>query len=711
MRIPDTSPPMNPLPQEFEHQFLLQSMGEAIIAVDLSRTILWTNGAFTQLFGYSPEEAVGRKPDFVYADRRDYEEQGRLRYNLEAPSVQTPYEMRYVKKHGQFFWGEAWGAAVHNRKGERIGFMVAVRDISRRKQLIHDLHLEKEQWFVTLKSIGDAVVTTDEHGRVTYVNPVAEHLTGWKVEEAVGRSVSEVFRIVNEYSRAPVESPVDRALREGTIVGLANHTLLLSRSGEEFSIEDSAAPIRDNDAQIRGCIIVFRDVTEKRKLEQRIAYQANFDSLTDLPNRHLFQDRLSRAIGHAHREGSLVALLYLDVDYFKNINDRMGHPFGDRVLVELGKRLKSIVRETDTIARIGGDEFAVILCDLHDRSEALVLGRRLMIEAAMPFRIDGSRADLTVSIGVALYPEDGTDATTLIRNADIALYQVKREGRNNIVFFSREMNRFVQSTLKIESELREALDKNRFYLVYQPIVHLGSSLAVGVEALLRWRHRGKVRLPDEFVPIAEEMGLILPLGQWILREAIREAGVWIRQGINLGRLTVNVSVKQIHSEGFADFLESTLRENGLPSAILEIEITERTLMFRDHHTLATLNRIREMGVKVSIDDFGIGYSSLNYIRNFPVNTLKIDRSFLSEMLDNHYDRAIVRAILAMAQSLSIDVVAEGVERMEQAHFLKENGCLMAQGFFYSEPVSPEEILRYFRRAEDIPGTVIPVLPA
>lgn len=701
---------MNPLQPEFEHQFILQSMGEAILAVDLSRQILWINVGFTRLFGYDPEEVVGRKPDFIYADRNDYEEQGRLRYNLEAPSVQTPYEMRYVKKDGQVFWGEAWGAAVHNRKGDRIGFMVAVRDISRRKQLIHDLHLEKEQWFVTLKSIGDAVVTTDEHGRVTYVNPVAEHLTGWKVEEADGHPVSKVFRIVNEYSREPAENPVDRALLEGTIVGLANHTLLLSRSGEEFSIEDSAAPIRDNNGDIRGCIIVFRDVTEKRKLEQRIAYQANFDSLTDLPNRHLFQDRLSRAVGQAHRMGNLVALLYLDVDYFKNINDRMGHPYGDRVLVELGKRLKTVVRETDTIARIGGDEFAVILCDLHDRSEAMVLGRRLMIEAAMPFRIDGSRADLTVSIGVALYPEDGTDATTLIRNADIALYQVKREGRNNIAFFSREMNRYVQSTLKTESELREALDKNRFYLAYQPIVHLGSSLAVGVEALLRWRHRGKVRFPDEFVPIAEEMGLILPLGQWILREAIREAGVWIRQGINLGRLTVNVSVKQIHSEGFSDFLESTLRENGLPPSVLEIEITERTLMFRDHHTVSTLNRIREMGVKVSIDDFGIGYSSLNYIRNFPVNTLKIDRSFLAEMLDNHYDRAIVRAILAMAQSLSIDVVAEGVERMEQARFLQENGCLMAQGFFYSEPVSPEEILLYFRREEDVSGAVAPVLP-
>ena len=686
---------MKSLPSEFEHQFILQAMGEAIIAVDLDRRILWTNGAFTRLFGYDGEEVLGKTTEFLYACREDFEEQGRLRYSPSSPSVHPPYEVRYVRKNSRVFWGEAWGAAVCDMEDRRIGFMVAIRDISVRKQLIHDLHMEKEQWFVTLRSIGDAVITTDGEGRVVYMNPVAERLTGWNLSVASGKTVSTVFVIVNEYTRKSTECPVTRCLREGTIVGLANHTLLLSRSGEEYSIEDSAAPILDDDGRVRGAVIVFHDVTEKRKLEQRIAYQANYDALTGLPNRHLFQDRLTQAIARAQREGTLAALLYIDVDDFKNINDRMGHPFGDRILIELGRRLKSIVRETDTIARIGGDEFAVVLSDLPDKEEALDLGRRLMFEAAIPFRIDSTRADLTVSIGVALCPMDGSRATTLVRNADIALYQVKRAGRNNIRFFSREMNRSVQNSLRIESDLREALEKNSFFLLYQPIVHLEGARTVGVEALLRWRHKGKVRPPEGFIPLAEEAGLIVPLGQWVLRESLRQGAEWVRRGIFPGRLTVNVGVRQIHAEGFVEFLEAEIVESGFPADRLELEITERTLMFRDRHTLSTLTRIREMGVKVSIDDFGIGYSSLTYLRHFPVDILKIDRSFLKDMMDNHHDQAIVRAILAMARSLSIDVVAEGVECVEQALFLQENGCRHAQGFFFSGPIPPEDVCRFF----------------
>ena len=670
---------MKPLPSEFEHQFILQAMGEAIVATDPDRRILWTNEAFTRLFGHDGEDVIGQTPELLYAFREDFEKQGQLRYNASSSSVHPPYEMRYVRKNGDVFWGEAWGASVSDHEGRRIGFMVAIRDISVRKQLLHDLHLEKERWFVTLRSIGDAVITTDREGRVSYMNPVAEKLTGWDLSDARENPVATVFSIINEYTRTHAPCPVTRCLREGAIVGLANHTLLLSRSGEEYSIEDSAAPILDDDGQVQGAIIVFHDVSEKRKLEQKITYQANYDALTGLPNRHLFQDRLTRTVEHARRDGHIAGLLYVDVDDFKNINDRLGHPFGDRILIELGKRLKGIVRETDTVARIGGDEFAIILSGLPDKSEALDLGRRILIEAAIPFYVDSIRADLTVSIGVALIPADGTDATDLVRNADIALYQVKRTGRNSLRSFSREMNKSVQNSLRIESGLREALEKKAFYLVYQPIVHLERSVTVGMEALIRWRHRGKTRLPEVFIPLAEEVGLIVPLGQWVLQEALRQGADWVRQGIFPGRLTVNVAVRQIHAEGFADFLASELAESGFPPDRLEMEITERTLMFRDRQTLATLNRIREMGVRVSIDDFGIGYSSLNYLRHFPVDTLKIDRSFLKDLMVNPHDQAIVRAILAMASSLSIDVVAEGVESIEQAVFLRENGCRHVQG--------------------------------
>ena len=688
---------MDSFESAFEHQFILQAIGDAIFAVDLDRHILWANPAFTELFQYSAEEAIGKTTAFLYDDPDDYEEQGRLRYSRDGLPDTHPYEILYRRKDGSTFWGEARGAVVANEQGERIGFTVSIRDITRRRQLMRDLHREKEQWFVTLKSIGDAVMTTDDQGRVTYLNPLAEELTGWGSDEAQGNPIAQIFRIVNEYSRAPVENPVERVLEQGVIVGLANHTLLLSRDGREISIEDSAAPVRDNEGSLQGCVIVFRDVTEKRKLEQRIQYQANYDALTGLPNRHLFQDRLTQAIAQVQRSGRSFALLYLDVDHFKNINDRLGHPFGDHVLVELSRRFRSIVRETDTIARIGGDEFAIVLEDLSDRNEALVLGRRLMNEAGAPIRIDHTKSDLTVSIGVALYPGDGTDATSLVRNADIALYQVKKSGRNNIRFFSREMNRTVQKHLKIAADLRDGLDREQFFLHYQPIVDLEREQAIGVEALVRWKHRRTVRYPDAFIPVAEEMGLIVPLGNWVLKTALRQMREWREQSFHFVRMTVNVAVKQIQSNGFADFLEFLLKDNRLDPALLEIEITERTLLFQDHQVLTTLSRIGELGVRISIDDFGTGYSSLNYIRNFPVNTLKIDRSFLQNLFSNRYDQAIVRTILTMAQALSLGVVVEGVERGDQERFLKENGCVLVQGFYYGRPVLPENIRPLFDR--------------
>lgn len=677
--------------EPFEHQFILQALEDAVIATDTDRRILWTNPAFTRLFGHASEEVLRQTPSFLYANPGDYEEQGRLRYSPDAPSDPHPYEMCYRKKDGQTFWGEARGAAITNDQGDRIGYTVAIRDLTLRKQLIHDLHLEKEQWYVTLKSIGDAVITTDDGGQVTYVNPVAEDLTGWSSDEARGIPVDQVFRIVNEYTRTPADNPVDRALREGTIVGLANHTLLLGRDGRESSIEDSAAPIRDDEGTIRGCVIVFRDVTRKRALERQIAWQANHDALTGLPNRHLFQDRVSRCISRAHRSGHSFAILYLDIDHFKNVNDRLGHPFGDRVLTELGHRLKSVVRETDTVARLGGDEFAVILEDLPDRTEALELGRRLMREAALPFRIDESRVDLTISVGVALYPEDGNEGTILVRNADIALFHVKGEGRNNIQFFSEGMNRIVQDRIAIENGLREALDGDEFFLLYQPIVDLERGKAVGVEALLRWRRGEEVRLPEEFVPVAEEAGLIVPIGRWVLGEAVRQIRRWRDQGVPPFRVTVNLATKQIHSDDFVTHLESLLRDNEIDASCLELEVTEGTLLFRDHHTVDTLSKIRALGIRLSVDDFGTGYSSLNYLRHFPVNTLKIDRSFLTEISSNHFDRAIVRAIVTLARTLSLEVVAEGVEREDQSRFLRENGCGLAQGYLYSHPVSPEGI--------------------
>ena len=613
---------MEPLQNRFEHQFILHAMGDAIISVDLNRQILWVNPAFTHLFGYDSEEVCHRSVEFVYANPGDFKMQGKLRYNRYVPSDPRPYEMIYRRKDQTTFWGEARGAVVFNEHEDRIGFTVAVRDITRRKQLIQDLHLEKEQWFVTLQSIGDAVITTDGEGLVRYINPVAEELTGWASGDAIGQPIDSVFHIFNEYTRAPGENPVKLALSQGMVVGLSNHTILLNRQGQELSIENSAAPIRDNEGRIQGCVMVFRDVTQKIKMAQRISWQANYDALTGLPNRHLFQDRLQQALSRAHRSGHLVALLYLDVDHFKKVNDRLGHPFGDRVLVELGQRFRDVLRETDTVCRLGGDEYGVILEDLLDRTEALVLGERLMREAAFPFHIDDSRADLSVSVGVAIYPQDGTDTAALVKNADIALFQVKKDGRNNLQFFSEEMNRIVQMKFEIEHELRETLDNHGFFLLYQPVYDLRNSQIVGVEALLRYRYQDHLRPPEEFIPVAEESGLIVPVGQWVLETAVRKIWSWLDRGLPLRRMAVNVSVRQIHSDSFIGLVETLLRDHRFDPSILELELTEGTLLFRDRHTLDTLKKLRDLGVRISVDDFGTGYSSLNYLRHFPINTAR-----------------------------------------------------------------------------------------
>jgi diguanylate cyclase (GGDEF)-like protein/PAS domain S-box-containing protein len=693
--------------KEAQLQAVFNAMQDAVVYTDRERRVRFANPAVEDVFGYRSSDLVGQSAAVFYMRPEDFDRQGQLRYHPDARDLSEPYEMEYRRKDGRPFTGEARGAVVRDPAGRVQGFMVTVRDISQRKEMMDRLFLEKEKWFVTLGSIGDAVIVTDVGARVEYLNSVAEELTGWGHTEAIGRPVQDVFDIVNELTRTPAENPVAKSLRLGTIVGLANHTVLRKRSGEEYSIEDSAAPIRNRDGQVIGCVIVFRDVTQKRRLERQIAYQANHDALTGLPNRHLFQDRLSQTIARSHRSGRPFALLYLDIDHFKNVNDRLGHPFGDRVLVELGQRLKGVVRESDTVARLGGDEFAVILGDLKEQTEALILGRRLMQEASLPFRFDDARVDLTISVGVALYPEDGVDATLLVRNADIALFHVKGDGRNNVQFFSEEMNRIVQGRLEIENGLRDALDREEFFLLYQPIVDLDQGKAVGVEALLRWRHGEEVRLPERFIPVAEDRGLIVPIGRWILEKAVRQTRLWLDRGFSPSRVTVNLAAKQIHSADFVEFLETLLRDNRVESSLLELEVTEGTLLFQDNHTLETLSKIRELGVRISIDDFGTGYSSLNYLRHFPVNTLKIDRSFLNEIPDNHYDQAIVRAILALARSLSLDVVAEGIEREEQARFLRDNGCFLAQGYLYSHPVPPDEIPPFFGRIDPRSGPVIP----
>jgi diguanylate cyclase (GGDEF)-like protein/PAS domain S-box-containing protein len=550
---------------------------------------------------------------------------------------------------------------------------------------------EKERAEVTLNSIGDAVLSTDVGGRVTYLNVVAERMTGWSRKEAAGHSFGEVFRIVDATTREAIENPMALAIREDRAVDLTPNCLLIRRDGVEAAIEDSVAPIHDRRGQVTGAVMVFRDVSIARELSLRISYLAQHDGLTDLPNRLLLNDRLTQAMAMAHRHRRRLAVLFLDGDRFKNINDSLGHVIGDRLLQSVAQRLLDCVRRSDTVSRQGGDEFVVLLSEVTQSEDAAVSAEKILLAMSAPHRIGQRDVHLTMSIGIATHPEDGTDAETLVRNADFAMYHAKNSGRNNYQFFKPEMNVRAVERQSLESGLRDAMERKEFVLHYQPKMNLDTGAIIGVEALIRWHHpqRGLVP-PGQFIPIAEECGFIVPIGQWVLREACHRARAWQDSGLRPMRIAVNVSAVELRAGEFVAGVNDILTETGLDPRYLELELTETFLMQDSKATVAVLKALKGMGVQLALDDFGTGYSSLSYLRRFPIDTLKIDQSFVRDLTTDADDASIVTAVISMGKSLHMGVVAEGVETGEQLAFLRDQGCPEGQGYYFSRPVLAEE---------------------
>lgn len=553
---------------------------------------------------------------------------------------------------------------------------------------------EKERAQVTLESIGDAVMSTDVGGHVTYLNVVAESLTGWSREEAGGHPVEEVFRIIDASTREAVQNPMALAIREDKTVGLTPNCLLIRRDGIEAAIEDSAAPIHDRRGQVTGAVMVFHDVSKARAMSLRMSYLAQHDDLTDLPNRILLNDRLTQAMALARRHRRKLAVLFLDGDRFKHINDTLGHAIGDRLLQSVAQRLLACVRSSDTVSRQGGDEFVILLSEVTHARDAAVSADKILQALSTPHRIDQHDVHLTVSIGIVTYPDDGTDAETLLKNADFAMYDAKNNGRNNYQFFKPDMNVRAMERQSLESGLRDAIERQEFVLHYQPRMNLETGAIIGVEALIRWRHpeRGLVP-PVQFIPIAEENGLIVPIGRWVLREACHQARAWQDAGLRPMRIAVNVSAVELRAKDFVAGVRDTLTESGLDPRYLELELTETFLMqdSKDSKsTAAVLQALKGMGVQLALDDFGTGYSSLSYLKRFPIDTLKIDQSFVRDLTTDADDASIVTAVISMGKSLHMGVVAEGVETREQLAFLQEQSCPEGQGYYFSRPVAAEE---------------------
>jgi diguanylate cyclase (GGDEF)-like protein/PAS domain S-box-containing protein len=557
---------------------------------------------------------------------------------------------------------------------------------------------EKERAQVTLNSIGDAVVSTDALVNVTYLNLVAENLTGWSRQEAAGRPLAEVLNLIDGVTRTVARNPMAFAIQENKTVALTPDCILICRDGTEFAIEDSSAPIHDRHGHITGAVMVFHDVSAARAATLKMSHLAQHDVLTDLPNRLLLNDRLNEAIALAVRYHRQLAVLYLDVDRFKHINDSLGHVIGDRLLRSVAQRLLECVRASDTISRQGGDEFVILLPEVAYPRDAAMCADKMLEALRVPHRIDGHDLHVTASIGIATYPEDGTDGETLVRRADFAMYDAKDSGRDSRQSFKRDMNVRALKRQSIENDVRHALERQEFRLHYQPNVNLQTGQISGVEALLRWLHPqlGLVS-PAEFIPIAEESGLIVPIGRWVLAEACHQARAWQEIGLVPIPVSVNISAVELRAKTFLEGVRTTLADTGLEPRFLELELTETFLMQDSASTTAVLHNLKRLGLTLALDDFGTGYSSLSHLRRFPIDSFKIDRSFVRSVTTNSDDASIVRALIGMGNSLRMRVVAEGVETSEQLAFLQDGDCPFGQGYYFGPPLTGPDCTKILRR--------------
>jgi diguanylate cyclase (GGDEF)-like protein/PAS domain S-box-containing protein len=574
----------------------------------------------------------------------------------------------------------------------------AVGSMIERAVYAEALFEEKERAQVTLNSIGDAVMSTDVSCRITYLNCVAEHLTGWSQQEAMGRPLEEVFRIVDGATREKARNPMTLAILESKTVGLTPNCVLIRRDGFEYSIEDSAAPIHDRYGQVTGAVMVFHDVSAARAVTARMSYLAQHDSLTDLPNRILLNDRLTEAIGLAHRYHRQLAVLFVDIDRFKHVNDSLGHMIGDRLLQSIAQRLLACVRASDTVSRPGGDEFVILLSEMTHAEDATVCADKILEALRSPHRIGEHDLHVTGSIGIVTYPDDGTDCATLIKNADFAMYHAKECGRDNRQFFKQDLNVRAHKRHSLEDRVRSALERDEFRVHYQPSVNLETGEIVGVEALIRWPHPDLGLVPPaEFIPVAEECGLIVPVGRWVLSEACQQARAWQHLGLAPILIGVNVSAVELRAADFIAGVGAILGDTGLDARFLEFELTETFLMQDSTSTLAVLHELKDLGIRLALDDFGTGYSSLSHLKRFPIDTLKIDQSFVRSVTTDPDDASIVGAVISMGNNLHMRVVAEGVETQEQLTFLQDHECHFGQGLHFSEPLAGRDCARLLRR--------------
>ncbi len=540
----------------------------------------------------------------------------------------------------------------------------------------------------------DLITKYKPDGLCMYASPSVINVLGYRSDEMVGTHVFHHFHPDDLKSKRRFFSKLLDTSSDSAFCYRVR-----KKDGDYIWLETTSTAILDPESkEIIEVIAVSRDITERKETEERLLFLANYDSLSGLPNRALFRDRLRRAVARAQRNETQVALFFIDLDRFKTINDSLGHHAGDQLLRSVSRRLKQFARKGDTIARLGGDEFTIILEGINDSEDAVKVAEKILELMTPPFRLDGHEIVVTPSIGITIFPNDADDMRNLLKNADTAMYRAKEQGGNCFQFYTSDMNEKAYESLVLETSLRHALEREEFKLYFQPQIDLHTHNIIGIEALLRWDNpeRGLLN-PNEFIPFTEETGLIEPIGEWVLRTACKEAVHWQQMGLPAFRVAVNLSLRQFVANDFVTLVANVLKETGLEAKYLELEITESFLAQNVDQTAEVLSNLHQLGVQLSIDDFGTGYSSLSYLKRFPLNTLKIDQSFVRDIMSDPDDATIAEAIIAMGQSLNLNVIAEGVETEEQVCFLRGRGCDWIQGHLVSEPLSSPQFIKWLKQ--------------
>ena len=574
---------------------------------------------------------------------------------------------------------------------DEIGVMAYTfnRLISERTKFESALHLSSAVY----ENAKEAIMIADANMQIQMVNPAFTNVSGYNQENILGKDLLYLScNLKSEHTSNLILNTLQhKSFWEGEVWNK-------KPGGEYYLIWLNINVVQNKSGRIQQYIAMFTDITERKQYEDDIWRQANYDALTDLPNRKMCIDQLTYDLKTAKRTNSSVAVLFIDLDRFKLINDTLGHSAGDSLLIEIASRLKETVRESDVVSRLGGDEFVVILNDIRNISDVEVVSKKILSNISTPVNLNStSETFTTTSIGIALYPHDGDDVETLMKHADTAMYQSKKIGRNNFMFYQQEMNHAVMEHMTIEQELRKALSNQQLHLYYQPIIDLETGLIIGAEALIRWQHptMGLVS-PDKFINIAEDTGLIIPIGEWIVMTAANQASEWNKNSKQLLKVAVNISSRQCidKEHSIVSLLKKAMTKAKLKPGMFQIEITESLLMDGASETVNTLNQIRDLGLGISLDDFGTGYSSLSYLKHFPINTLKIDKTFVNDATTNKKDAQLVKAIVMMSAGLDLDVVGEGIENVEQLSFLKNLGCKAGQGYYFSRPLTAEDFGKY-----------------